>query len=238
MPSCRPRPRPATTWPDRGRGRARAGCGAPLRAPPACRQTARLVSGSAAALDGLLQRRAGTEPRDLAGRDLDPLTRLRVDALAGAALRYREVAEAGEVHFSPTPQRFLDDAQNGVDGLPGLALAEAARIADLIDELTLRHGNSSSVAVRTSGHANHDCGQPQSKIRIQSGFFERKCAICGVRRLLRPAIPAASAPEIPLKNPKRPSRHAAAEQPGRSRRRAPSAARSPPRGPTSASRRG
>src|SRR5947207_386173 len=121
MPSCRPRPRPATAQPDRGRDRARSGCGAPLRASRACRQTTRVVSGSAG-LDGALQRRAGTEARHLACGDLDPLAGLRVDALAGTALGDGELAEAGEVHFSPAPQRLLDNAQNGVDGLAGLVL--------------------------------------------------------------------------------------------------------------------
>src|SRR5690242_18863206 len=176
MKSRQPRPRPATVRPGRGRDRARSGCGAPLRAPRACRETNWLRL--CAALHAVLQRRSGTEPRHLARGDLDPLAGLRVHALTGPTLGDCELAEAGEVDLTPAAQRLLDHGQNGIDGLPGLALTEPARVGYLVDELTLRHGKSSSVAVRTSSHANNACGRPSVRSRILSGFSHRKAAIC------------------------------------------------------------
>jgi hypothetical protein len=51
------------------------------------------VQGELAALDGLLEARAGGEARDLGGGDLDRLTRARVHTLARAALGDVELAE-------------------------------------------------------------------------------------------------------------------------------------------------
>ena len=125
----------ATAQPGPGRAPARPGCDAPLRAPQAgprnashdrlpspgvrhrslaCSRTrrsllprqARLsIASDLAALDRLLQRRAGGEARHAAGRDLDPLAGLRVHALAGAAVGDRELAEAGEADLPTSLER-------------------------------------------------------------------------------------------------------------------------------------
>ena len=115
---------------DRDRARARPGSGArrrprarrsakftvesaPAGGPPAGRRARHRVHGprlaaprarrkpaELAALDCLLETRAGGEPGHLAARDRDALLRLRVDALAGAPLGDVELAEAGEADLA------------------------------------------------------------------------------------------------------------------------------------------
>src|SRR5204863_6249964 len=93
----------------------------------------------AAGLDRLLQGRAGAEARHPAGRDLDALASLRVDALAGAAIGHRELPEAGEVDLAAALQGALDDTKERVDRLACIGLRQAGLAGDLINELLLRH---------------------------------------------------------------------------------------------------
>jgi hypothetical protein len=78
-----------------------------------------------AALDGLLQGRAGAEAGDRGRGDLDPLLGLRVYALARSAVGYRELPEAGEADLAAALERALDNIQKGVDRLAGVSLREA-----------------------------------------------------------------------------------------------------------------
>src|SRR3954451_22899200 len=102
-----------------------------------------------AAFNGGLQPRSGREPGHPAGRDLDALARLRVHALAGAAVGDRELPEAGEADLASTLESGHDDVEEGIDRLRCVALAEARLAGDLVDEFLLRH-----VAILLSGVPN------------------------------------------------------------------------------------
>src|SRR5262249_32221682 len=91
------------------------------------------------ALDCLLQSRSGAEARYAASRDLDPLTRLRVHALAGATVCDRELPEAGEVDLTAACKRRLDHVESGVHGLGVIALGQTRLTGNLIYEFGLRH---------------------------------------------------------------------------------------------------
>jgi HEAT repeat protein len=58
-----------------------------------------------------------------------------VHALACAALRDVELAEAGERDVTPALKGVLDDFQDRIDGLAGFALAQVGPAGHLVDEL-------------------------------------------------------------------------------------------------------
>src|SRR3954468_10677979 len=76
-------------------------------------------------LDGLLELRGRREARDLRRRDLDGLAGLRVAALAGRALGDRELAEPRQRHLVAGAKLVGDLLEGHLDGLLGLAGAEA-----------------------------------------------------------------------------------------------------------------
>src|SRR4051794_30941719 len=119
--------------------------------------------GALAALDRVLEARAGAEAGHAAGRDLDALARLRVHALAGAAVGDRELPEAGEADLASTPQSGLHDLEEGIDRLRCVALAKARLAGDLVDEFLLRH-----VAFLLSGVPNGS-ERNSARGRIRSG---------------------------------------------------------------------
>src|SRR5262245_35510785 len=93
-----------------------------------------------AALDFLLQTRAGGEARDLAAGDEDPLTRPRVHALARATLGDGELAEAGEVDLTTALEDVGDGVEHSVNGLARLLLvADSAVAREHVEELSLGH---------------------------------------------------------------------------------------------------
>src|SRR5205823_12371723 len=106
----------------------------------------------------------------------------------------------------------------GVEGLAVLVLAEPAAVGYLIDELTLRHGNSSSVAVRTRATLTTSADDHSAKPAFQAGFQEEKAQFAGSETPPGP-------PWKRLRSPRRSSRRAAAAPPGRCLRRGPSAVR-------------
>src|SRR5581483_3108909 len=118
----------------RAQDRGRAGAPEGRVARPSCthRGRARL------ALQRRLQLAAGAELRHRRRRDLHPLARPRIDALARGARRRRELAEAGEVDRVAALQRLGDGLHEGVDGLTGVALGQVRLLRDLLDEILLR----------------------------------------------------------------------------------------------------
>src|SRR3954447_23939728 len=120
-----------------------------------------------AALDGALQPRSGREPRDAAGRDLDALARLRVHALAGAAVGDRELPEAGEADLASTLESGHDDVEEGIDRLRCVALSKARLAGDLVDEFLLRHvafllSGVPNASERNSAHGRIRSGKPNN----------------------------------------------------------------------------
>src|SRR5690348_10196919 len=109
-------------------------------------------------LERRLQLAAGAELRNGAGCDLDALARPRIDAHTGSAVRRGELAEAREVDGIAGLQRVGDRLHERVDGLPRVAVREAALSRDLLDELLLRQSLPPGLGCRSS-----DLGEEANK---------------------------------------------------------------------------
>src|SRR3954452_12269507 len=123
-------------------------CGA-RRQPPAARRGRRLR------LDRLLELRGRGEARDLGRRDLDRLARLRVATLAGGALGDRELAEARQRDLVARAELVGDALERDVDGLLGLAAAEAGLLGYRLRQLVLVDGCHWGSSCRPAGTRRH-----------------------------------------------------------------------------------
>ena len=65
---------------------------------------------------------------------MDRLTRAGMHSLTRSTLGNVELAEPGERHLSPAGERVLDNAEDGIDCVAGLLLAETGLGCNLVDE--------------------------------------------------------------------------------------------------------
>src|SRR5690348_12927228 len=123
---------------------------------------------SRSALERSLQLAPGRELRHGRRGDLDALAGARVHALAGGALRGRELPEPGEVDGVAGLQRLGDGLHECVDGLAGVPRGEPRLRRDLVDEVLLGQRKSSYV-----GGWGSDLGRNPNNVGGRIGSTKR-----------------------------------------------------------------
>src|SRR5690606_37433998 len=95
--------------------------------------------GQSRSVYGIPQRLASLEPRNVAGRDLDRVARLRVAPLTCRPVLHAERAEPDDRDLLPLLQRIGDGVDHRVDGAAGLGLGKVGRASDGIDQFRFVH---------------------------------------------------------------------------------------------------
>ena len=101
-----------------------------------------LVTAIQRLVDRVLQAFSSLELRLLRGWDLNLLTRARVAANRGLAIRYAKGAESDQTDFRPRLQRFGDGIENRVNGTGRIRFAKAGIIGNGCNKIVLVQGKA------------------------------------------------------------------------------------------------